>query len=367
VIQVFQPQLDTERILGELRAVLDSGWIGLGPKTAEFERRLAERVGSAHFVATNSCTGALHLAFHALGLEPGSKVLTTPITFVSTNAVLLYEGLVPVFCDVEPTTGNLDAARAREALERFEAKAILVVHLGGYPAEMDLLDSLAREYAIPVVEDCAHALGSSFRGCPAGATGNLCCWSFHAVKNLPMGDGGGVSTMDAGLAAELRRLRWLGVTKTTADRTSADGYDPEYDVPSLGFKYHMNDITATIGLAMLPHLERHNRRRCEIARRYLDEIRCAVLPGYQAGRCSSFHFLPLFFDDPAAVARRLRAAGIFPGMHYRRNDLYRPFRECPRAGELAGADWYERHELTLPMHPGLSDEDVSRIIEAVNA
>jgi perosamine synthetase len=187
------------------------------------------------------------------------------------------------------------------------------------------------------------------------------------VKNLPMGDGGGISMNDSDLACEIRRLRWLGITRTTAERTSAEGYDPEYDVPSLGFKYHMNDITAAIGMAMLPRFSAQNRRRSEIAGRYLNEIRVAKKPDYKSGRSSSFHFLPLFFDNPTAVALKLRAAGIFPGMHYHRNDSYAPFRRFSRIGDMSGADWYERHELTLPLHAGLSDNDVDTIIEIVNS
>jgi dTDP-4-amino-4,6-dideoxygalactose transaminase len=366
MIQVFRPQLDTEAILGELRPVLDSGWIGLGPKTAEFEERLAALVGAKHFIATNSCTGALHLAVHSLRLPPGSAVLTTPITFVSTNAVLLYENLKPVFCDVEARTGNLDAGHVAQALEHHDVKAIMVVHMGGYPAEIGAIHAAAQSRGIPVVEDCAHALGSRYQGVPLGAGRSLCCWSFQAVKNLPVGDGGGISTNDSDLAAELRRLRWLGISRGTAERTSAAGYEPDYEVQEIGFKYHMNDITAAVGLAMLPHLAEHNQRRQAIANRYLGEARSACLPCYQADRSSSFQFLPLFFEDRDRLAARLRLAGIFPGIHFRRNDLYCPFRGYPKASDLAAAVWYDRHELTLPLHPGLSDSDVDTIIEVVN-
>ncbi len=366
MIGVFRPELDTEAILEQLRPVLQSGWIGHGPKTAELEGRLAEVTGAGKFIATSSCTGALHLAVHALDLPPGSAVLTTPITFVSTNAVLLYEGLIPVFGDVEPRSGNLDAGAVADAIDHHDVKAVMVVHVGGYPANMVAINKAARSRGIPVVEDCAHALGATLAGRPLGATANLCCWSFHAVKNLPMGDGGGISTSDEELAKRLRRLSWMGITKSTSARTTANGYEPGYDVPELGFRCQMNDITAAIGLAMLPRLAGQNDRRRRIADRYLAEIETAEKPEYDPGRRSSFHFLPMFFNAPEEVAGRLRQADIHPGMHYHRNDLYPPFADYPKTGDLAGADWYERHELTLPLHPGLTDEDVDRIIEVVN-
>ena len=137
-------------------------------------------------------------------------------------------------------------------------------------------------------------------------------------------------------------------------------------MPELGYRYQMNDVTAAIGLAMLPHVKAHNARRREIAERYVAEITSGTPPDYDPDRRSSFHFLPMFFPDPDEVRGRLREAEIFPGMHYRRNDLYVPFRDCPRDGEMKGAEFYERHELTLPLHPRLTDEEVGRVIEVVN-
>ena len=353
MIQVFRPVLHVEECLAGLREVLETGWLGLGPKTAEFESRMAGLVGAAHFVATNSCTAALQLALHCLNLAPGSRVFTTPITFVSTNMALLYEGLVPVFCDVEPTTGNLNPQELDEL-----ASAVLAVHIGGYPCDAAAIRALG----LPVVWDCAHALGSSFR-----PEGDLACWSFHAVKNLPMGDGGGVSTDDPEIAARLRRLRWLGIDKSTAERTDSAGYAPEYEVRELGFKAHMNDVAAAIGLAELDHLQEGNRRRAEIAARYRAGLKRVIYPGYHsADRRSSYHFFPLFFHYRDRVAERLRERGIFPGMHYRRNDRYPLFANCARRGELPGAAWYEAHELTLPLHLAMSDADVEEVIAAVN-
>lgn len=360
MIQLFRATLDTDAILRELKPVLESGWIGLGPKVAELERRLGETMGT-NFVCLNSGTAALHLAVHALGLPRGSLVATTPITFVSTNMALLYEGLIPVFCDVEKTTGVMDVTSLERALSKYDIKAIMVVHLGGYLARMEVINGLG----LPVIEDCAHALGSVYIGCGGTAGNNICCWSFHAVKALPLGDGGAISTLDPRLTERLRRLRWLGIDRSTSDRTQHE-YLWEYNVTELGYKYHMNDITAAVGLAMLPRVDEQNRRRRGIAERYIREIKPAMMPTYRADRRSSYHFLPLFFRDREAVAKRLREAGIQYGMHYVGNHHYPMFKDCPRM-PLKGATWYEKHELTLPIHPSLTDDEVSRVIEVVNS
>lgn len=370
MIQVFKPVFHVDECLAEIRAVLESGWAGLGPKTAEFETRMAEVVGAKHFVATNSCTSALQLALHALDLPAGSKVLTSPITFVSANAVIKQAGMIPVFCDVEPRTGNVDASKLQHAIDTHKPAAAIFPHIGGYPCDIPAVRAACGDQ-VKIIWDCAHALGASYfgwtLGIDAGARSgsSICCWSFQAVKNLPMGDGGGISTWDTELAERVKRLRWCGIDKSTADRSQSGGYIADYDVPELGFKAHMNDITAAIGLAELPYLEQGNLRRFTIANRYMLEITVGCGPEYKFGRASSFHFLPWFFENRDAVALKLRENGIFPGMHYKRNDLYAPF--AAEYEPLFGAAWYEMHELTLPLHLGMSDDDVSRVIEVVNS
>jgi dTDP-4-amino-4,6-dideoxygalactose transaminase len=365
-IALFRPTLDVDRALERLRVTLESGWLGLGAVTAEFERTVATQLGTRMFCATNSCTAALHLALRVLDLPRGAAVATTPITFVSTNHVLLYEGLTPVFCDVEPTTGNMSADSVEEALARFGVRAIVVVHVGGYSADMDRINRAAARHGVPVLEDCAHAFGATYRGRPVGDTDNLCAWSFHAVKNLPMGDGGGVSTNNDEVASRIRRLRWLGIDRDTATRSRGGRYDYEYDVTEVGFKYHMNDIIAAIGVAGLPAVARMNTRRREIASYYLGHIRDAIKPSYAADRTSSCHFIPLFFEHRDAMIASLARRGVSAGMHYQRNDLYPMYRGFKKLNGCRGAAWYAARELTLPMHPYMSDEDVERVVTAVN-
>ena len=365
-IQLFKSVMETDEILEALRPVLQSGWTGLGAKVGLFEIAMAKFLGVQDFVATNSCTAALQLAVRSLDLLPGSKVATTPISFVATNMVLLYEGLIPVFVDVDPKTGNMDPFSLADALEEHsDIKAAMVVHLGGYPADMAKIRFHARK--LPIIEDAAHALGATYSHTAnrVGNSENMACFSFHSVKNLPIGDGGGVATNDLDLAARLRRMRWFGITKSTAER-SVGKYDWEYDVKELGFKAHMNDVAATIGLVMLDKLAVHNTLRRRVALRYREYIYGGEHPNY-AGDFSSYHFYPMFFRNRDMVMAALREAGIQFGHHYKRNDEYPVFSHALKTGAMIGTTEYTTTELTLPIHPGLSESDVAQIIEVVNA
>jgi perosamine synthetase len=371
MIQVFKPRMHNEEILKELSTILSSGWIGLGPRTKQFEEQISKFLNCRNFVATNSCTSSLHLAIRCLNLPDKSKILTSPITFVSTNEAILYEGHIPVFYDIEFDTGCVSIESLQRLLKQHhDVKAIMVVHFAGYPCDMDKINQLALEYGIDVIEDCAHAFGSEYKGKKIGDTDNLCVWSFQAVKNLPIGDGGGISTKDDKLASRLRRLIWLGIDKSTVERSSLDSsrqsYNWDYDVTELGYKYHMNDIAATIGLVQLKHLESDNKRRLEIATRYKNEIAInCIKPNYDTDRMSSYHFYPILFSNRNEIYKKLTLVDIYPGMHYKRNDKYSIFMNYDK-DDLVNADKFESQELTLPLHLHLTDIDVQKIIDTVN-
>ena len=363
MIRLFRPCIPVDEVLVELRPVLESGWIEPGPKVKEFEQEFARRVGARFGVSTHSGTAALHLAAKALGLAPGSKVLTTPVTFISTNMVLLYEHLTPVFCDVEERTGNIDFHSVESLARQHKPAAIMVVHLGGYPCDLDAINGLAEELKIPVIEDCAHALGATYRGKRIGDTNNLCCWSFQATQNLPTGDGGMITTHSEAVAGRLRRLRSMGIDKSTVER-SREGKSRIYSVEHLGYRYHMNDLAATIGLVMLRHLDEHNRRRAEIAARYQANLG-GYAPAYRDDRQSSYHFVPMFFPHRDAMRQKLEAAGIEWGYHYAPNyEFTGVFVDCEAPPH---ARQYSTLELTLPLHPSLTDEEVDTIIAVVKS
>lgn len=375
MIQVFKPKIRTAEVIAELAPIFDSGWIGLGPRTKEFENKIASFLNTDHFIATNGCTGALHMAIRSLDLPRGSKILTTPITFVSSNHAILYEGHLPVFCDVEPITGVISVESIEKTLAAHpDAKAIMVVHLGGYPCDMDAINDIAAKHGIEVIEDCAHAFGAKYNGRMIGDSNNLCAFSFQAVKNLPVGDGGGIATKDPIKAARFRRMVWLGADKTTIERSKLDStkqsYNWDYEIVEVGYKYHFNDILATIGLNQLKYIIADNQRRRDIALYYRSAISAdkCMKPSYNQGRESSYHFLPIAFYERDEIYKKLTDNQIYPGMHYKRNDNYEvflPFKDLI-VEELKGVDWYERHELTLPIHLHLTDEDLKRIVDIIN-
>ena len=361
-ISLFKAVLSEEAIRG-VEQVLRSGWLGLGPRTAEFETAFASYVGSPHCVGMNSATSALHIALRLLDLESDDEVITTALTFVSTNHAILYEGAKPVFADVQADTGNLDPASIEEAITD-RTRAVIIVHYGGQPCDLDEIYDIASRHGIAVIEDCAHACGASYRGEPIGSHGSTHAFSFHAVKNLPMGDGGALTLTSEEQERRARRLRWLGIDRSTYDRAAPGSYAWDYDVPEVGFKYHMNDIAAAIGIAQLPLVDAENARRNEIASIYRGRL--ADVPGVTMlrqydDRTNSHHFFSILVESRDTLVDRLKEAGIDTGVHYRRNDIYPMYEKA----DLPNTESFWSRELSLPMHLGLMDDDVHYVCDRI--
>ena len=367
LIPVFRPWYDK----AELRAVeevFDSAWIGLGPKTTEFEQRFARYVGVPYAVAMNSATAALHLGLAVLDVA-GGEVITTPMTFVSTNHAILYNNAEPVFADIEPDTLNLDA-RSIEANITERTRAIVVVHYGGHACDMDAILDLAEERGIPVLEDVAHGCGGTYKGRKLGSLGNLGSFSFHAVKNLATGDGGMLTFSDPEYDAQLRRLRWVGIDKDTWDRSEVDQkYSWYYTVQELGWKYHMNDLTAAIGLVQLEKLDRANARRRDIVAYYNerfagmeDVLETPVEKDYTQSAC---HNYVVKLDQRDQLIAYLRERNISTGVHYMPNHLYSMYRGFRADVPVTERVWQKL--VTLPLYPGMTDWDVERVVRGVRA
>lgn len=363
MIPVFRPKLNKAEILSELDKIFDSGWIGLGLKTAEFEQRFADYIGVKYAVGVSSCTAALHLANHVLGIGEGNEVIVPSMTFVSTALAPLYCGAKPVFADIEEDTLCIDP----EDIERKitpNTKAVIVVHYGGHACRMDEICKIAAYNDLYIIEDVAHGCGGKYKGVMLGSIGEMGCFSFHAVKNLPTGDGGMITTNDERLYERLKKLRWLGIDIDTWNRTG-EGYSWQYSIDELGFKYHMNDITAVIGLAQLKVLNKHNLIRRGIAKRYdevfskIDWITCPPEKEYAYSARHNYVIGVPFRDR---LNEYLRDKGISTGVHYEPIHHHKVFGEQV---DLPVTDRVWTKLLSLPMFPGMTDYDMARIITEI--
>lgn len=364
-IHLFRPEIGEDE-LEAVRRVFESKWLGLGPKTAEFEKAFARFVGADYAVGTSSCTAALELAVKLLDTSPGDEILVPTVTFVSTAHVVVYDRCRPVFVDVDPVTLNISPEDMRRKISS-KTRAVIVVHYSGRPAEMDRIREIAG--GIPIIEDCAHATGSYYRGRHVGTLGDFGCFSFHAVKNLTMGEGGAITMAREARAQRAKRLRWLGIDKGTWDRTPDNkSYWWEYNVDEIGLKCHMNDILASIGLVQLGKLERMNRRRREIVARYRRAFEglswLEMPPDDDDAHRSSWHLCAIRCRgvDRDALSAYLKERNIFTGVHYKPIHLYRCYGWQP---PLPVAEEVFPRLLSIPSHSVLTDEEVEYIIETI--
>ncbi|MBU0952252.1 MAG: DegT/DnrJ/EryC1/StrS family aminotransferase [Elusimicrobia bacterium] len=366
MIPVFKPFYDGKE-LEALKPIFESGWIGLGPKTKEFEDKFASFIGVKHAIGVNSCTAALHLALLLLDLED-AEVITTPMTFISTNHAILYNKAKPVFADIEPDTLNIDPAWIEKSITK-KTKAIVVVHYGGHACQMDKIMEIAKKNKLYVVEDVAHGCGGSFDNKKLGSIGDLGCFSFHAVKNLATGDGGMITLNNDKWAKRLQGLRWLGIDKDTWSRNEIDKkYSWYYTVEEIGFKCHMNDIMAVLGLVQLSKLEWSNKRRREISETYNKEfskLSWLETPVQKPKVESANHnyVVKLAMNKRDAFTQYLAEKGISTSVHYFPNHLYDIYKPFYRKLPVAESVW--KTIVTLPFYPGMSETDVSLVIDAV--
>ena len=252
-VPLFRPNLGKEE-LQNLAEIFKTGWVGVGPKTKELEERVAEYIGTKYAIGVTSGTAALHIAVQALDIKKGDEVIVPAITVVSTPYAALYNGATPVFADVESDTLCLDPKDFERKITK-RTKAVIPVHLGGHACDMDRIMKIARKHNIFVIEDCANALGATYKGKMVGSIGHINCFSFEAKKNMTTGDGGMLTTNNKKYAERLKALRWYGSAGDTWKRFAGNNkYSWKYDVEYLGWKYNMNDIIASIGLAQFKKL-----------------------------------------------------------------------------------------------------------------
>ncbi len=365
--------------LEEIGQALQSGWITTGPKTKQFEAEFAAAVKARHGIALNSCTAAMHLALEAVGVRPGDEVITTPYTFAATAEVIRYFDARPVLVDIDARSLNIQPEGIRAALTP-KTRAIIPVHIGGLPADLDPVYEIAAQHNLAVVEDAAHAFPAMYRGKMIGqqmhaGVRSAVCFSFYATKTITTGEGGMICTDDDVLADRCRMMALHGISRDAWKRYTAEG-SWYYEILAPGFKYNMTDVAAAMGLAQLRKAERMWRRRTEIARRYDAAFgkRPELETPHDRPDCQhAWHLYTLRLNlerisiDRAQFMEELKARHIGASVHFIPLHVHPYYRETygyrPQDLPIAYAQYLRA--VSLPIYSRMSDEDVQDVVDAV--
>lgn len=369
------PDIHDEEI-AEVEACLRSGWLGTGPRVARFEREFAayKELPSGHVAAVNSCTAAMHVSMVAAGLEPGSEVITTPLTFCATVNSILHAGLTPVLADVDPRTMNIDPDAIEAAITQ-RTRAILPVHFAGRPCDMDRIMSIAAKHDLVVIEDCAHAIESEYKGRKTGSFGDFGCFSFYVTKNVVTGEGGMITAKDPERIARAKILALHGMSQDAWHRFGDKGYR-HYQVVECGFKYNMMDMQAAIGIHQLARVEWAWGRREAAWQQYMSGL--ADLPlglpaPVDADTRHAFHLFTVMIDENRfgisrdAFLEGMNKQGIGTGVHYLSipEHPYYQHRFGWQPEQWPNAMRIGRETVSLPLSPKLGAEDFARVMAAV--
>jgi perosamine synthetase len=355
--------------------VLASGWVTTGSESAEFEREFAAWVGAQYAVAVSSCTAAIQLALLGLDLPQGAPVLTPTLTFCGAVQAIVNAKLRPILVDTDEETLTVSAEAVAKAAARHGADAMVIQHMGGYPVDVAELAAAAGIPAGHVVEDAAHGLGASVAGRAVGSRSRAACFSFSATKNLPIGEGGAITTTDADLAARWQRLRLHGMSRDAWQRHGRAG-SWQYTVEEPGLKANFTDVQAAIGRAQLRHLGTWQQQRTAIAEHYdmlLADVPGIALPARPAGGAHAWHLYiirirPSFGMHRDAAADHLAQAGIGTTVHFtpvHHLPYYRDLVGAENCAELSTADRVFPELLSLPMYPRLTEADVARVCQTL--
>jgi len=374
-IFIFEPLFPTSDILKEIKICLDKGWTGLGFKTIEFEEKWKKytNLPNAHFVS--SCTAALHLAVHVLKKfykwEDEDEIITTPFTFVSSNHVILYENLKPVFADIDQYL-CLDPISVEKKITK-KTKAVMFVGIAGNTGQIKQISKICKERNLKLILDAAHMTGTKIRKnnriLHVGSEADVSAFGFHSVKNLPTADSGMLCFKNKKLDQYSRKLSWLGIDKTTFKRKTNKKYNWEYDINEIGFKYHGNSIMASMAIVGLKYIDKNNEKRNKMSNLYkkllqnIPEVKTICIHPYCV--LSSRH---LFQIRVAAKKRNkliqfLNAKKIFPGVHYKDNTCYKPYRyaygSCPSSLKAS------KEIISLPLHLKLNSKKIKYVTDSI--
>lgn len=368
-IPLFQLNFGEEEIQA-VTETIRSQWISTGPKCEELEKLFVDMLHVSYAVSVSNCTDALHLACLVCGFGPGDEVLCPSLTFAASVNCIRYVGATPVFCDIKGVTHiNIDPVEIEKKITN-KTKGIVVVHMAGFPADMDRIMSIARKYNLKVIEDACHGPLSEYHGKKLGTIGDCATFSFFSNKNISTGEGGMFVSNDEELVNKARLLRSHGMTTMSYQR--AKGHATAYDIVDLGYNFRMDDIRASIGCAQMKKLNEDLRKRVRVRQKYvekLSQIKGLVVPFADNQEFVSNYILPIVLTNSTkekrdSVRDSIHAAGIQTSVHYpaiHKFSIYKNY-----GAVLPQTEYVADNEITLPMYAALSDDQINRIVETVN-
>ena len=371
------PAIGKEEIV-EVVDSLKSGWLGTGPKTARFESCFAayKGVSDNQVAAVNSCTAALHISMIAAGIGPGDEVITTPLTFCATINAIIHSGATPVLADIDPISMNIDPSQI-EARITPKTRALLPVHFAGRPCDMDTIIDIAHRHNLKIIEDCAHGIETEYKGRKAGTFGDFGCFSFYVTKNVITGEGGMILAMEGSDIERAKMLALHGMSKDAWRRFNDKGYK-HYYVMECGFKYNMMDLQAAIGIHQLARVDQNWRRRQKIWNHYQDVFAdwpVTIPAPPETDTRHAYHLYTLIVDKKRAGINRdrfleaMHIKNIGVGVHYLSIPEH-PFYQQKfgwKPEDYPNAMKIGRKTVSLPLSPGLSDQDIENVVDAVGS
>jgi perosamine synthetase len=352
--------------LAEVKEAFEYGYFGMAYKVLAFEEALRNYLGAKYVITTNNCTSALHIAVDALGIGKGDEVITPSLTFVGAFQAISATGATPVPVEIYPDTLLIDIEDVKRKITP-RTKAIMPVHYAGNPCDIDALTKIAGEHKLRIIEDAAHAFGSFYKGRKIGSFGDVVCFSFDSIKNITCGEGGVVICHQAALADILGQKRLCGIKRPSQASATWKERAPAYEVNIQGYRYHMSNINAGIGLAQLKKIDSFIARRRKICRRYDSAFK--KIPGIACLPINYDNVAPHIYVIRVKDGRRnglmeyLKNLDIETGINYMPNHLHNFY--ARKKVSLPETEKAYREILTIPLHCGLSDDDVSKVIQGV--
>lgn len=342
---------------------VDSTFLSEGKKVQAFEDILKKEHALSHPIAVNSGTSALHLGLLLADVKPGDEVIVPAQTFVASALAVLYVGAKPVFVDINYEDGNIQIESLRKKITK-KTVAVMPVHWAGYPCDMKGLRDIAREHKLHIIEDAAHAFGAKYKGKAIGSISPITCFSFQAIKHVTTGDGGAVACLKRSDMERAKRLRWFGIDRARS-KPSLLG-ERQFQLNEVGYKYHMNDVAASIGIANLKTFKKRLKRRKAVAARYtkeLSNISGLQLFAQEADRESSWWLFGMHVEKRLRFIKALQSKKIAASVVHQRIDRYNIFGGLTPG--LLNQEKFDKTQIHIPMHDALTDEQVSHIIETI--